>query len=101
MNDYVLEPLVPETASSTTSSLYMWRGSGIVLFGGYEDGRWVLARGWLEGDCLQHIRRWSFSAPIAFSSQVRRLVMEACENPLHARGEGHRALEWAELSSSR
>lgn len=76
--------------------LFMWRGAGIVLIGAYEDGRWVLARGWLAGDRLEHVRRWSFAQPIPFSGQVRRLVMEAMDDFSAARDEGFRALGWAE-----
>ncbi len=98
MNDYVF--LTARTASPAaardTAPMFMWRGAGIVLFGVHEDGRWVLARGWLAGDRLEHIRRWSFAQPIPFSGQVRRLVMEAQDDFALARDEGFRALAWAE-----
>ena len=77
----------------------MWRGDGIVLIGTHEDDRWVLARAWLQGDRLEHVRRWSFAQPIRFSGQVRRLVMEANDNVALARDEGLRALAWAEAAS--
>jgi hypothetical protein len=75
-------------------SLYMWRGHGIVLLGQYSEGRWVLARGWVTGDALEHVRRWSFSAPGPFAGQVRRLVAEASGDQLTARAESARALAW-------
>jgi hypothetical protein len=56
----------------------------------------VLARGWLAGDRLEHVRRWSFTQPIPFSGQVRRLVMEALDDFAVARDESFRALAWAE-----
>jgi hypothetical protein len=74
----------------------MWRGGGIVLIGEHEQDRWVLARAWLQGDRLEYVRRWSFAAPIPFSGQVRRLIMEADGDFALARDEGFRALAWAE-----
>jgi hypothetical protein len=99
MNDFVTESFAPETISSATQSLFLWRGNGIVLFGAQEENRWVLARGWLEGDRLAHVRRWSFATPIPFSGQVRRLVMEACGDSARAQHEGLRALAWSETVS--
>jgi hypothetical protein len=75
-------------------SLFMWRGHGIVLLGQYHDGRWVLARGWLAADALEHVRQWSFAAPGPFAGQVRRLVAEASGNQVAARDESARALAW-------
>ncbi len=51
-----------------------------------------------QGDRLEHVRRWSFTQPIPFSGQVRRLIMEANANFLLARDEGLRALAWAEAA---
>jgi hypothetical protein len=98
MNDFVFlsDHTAPASAARDAASLFMWRGAGIVLFGAYEEGRWVLARGWLAGDRLEHVRRWSFAQPIPFSGQVRRLVMEAQIDFTIAREEGFRALAWAE-----
>ena len=48
--------------------------------GQVENGRYVLARGWIENDRLTHVRRWSFATAEKFSGQVRRLVMEASGN---------------------
>lgn len=86
----------PPSVKREAAPLFMWRGAGIVLIGAYEEGRWVLARGWLAGDRLEHVRRWSFAQPIPFSGQVRRLVMEAMDDFAVARDEGFRALGWAE-----
>jgi hypothetical protein len=75
-------------------SLFMWRGHGIVLLGQHRDGRWVLARGWITADALEHVRQWSFAAPGPFAGQVRRLVAEASGDQGAAREEGARALAW-------
>jgi hypothetical protein len=90
-------PRVLSTAQTTL--LFMWRGSGIVLIGERDNDRWVLARGWLQGDRLEYVRRWSFAQPIPFSGQVRRLVMEASGDFGQARDEGLRALSWTEARS--
>ena len=87
---------VDASAKPGADSLFMWRGAEIILIGALEEGRWVLARGWLAADRLEHVRRWSFSQPIPFSGQVRRLVMEAHGDFTRAREEGSRALGWAE-----
>jgi hypothetical protein len=99
MHDPVTDPIVPLVSGETSASLFMWRGGGIVLFGERENGRWVLARAWLQGDRLEHVRRWSFAEPIPFSGQVRRLVMEAGSDLALARGEGERALAWTETAA--
>lgn len=99
MNDFATDSCVPATAGNATAMLFMWRGNGIVLLGTVEDGRWVLARSWLRGDRLEHVRRWSFAAPIPFSGQVRRLVQEASDDPARAQAEGLRALAWSEAIS--
>ncbi len=99
MNEPTIEPIAPHPAAAATASLFMWRGNGIVLIGSREEGRWVLSRAWLLGDRLQHVRRWSFTRPIPYSGQVRRLIMEANGNFLLARDEGLRALAWAEAAS--
>lgn len=77
-----------------TASLYMWRGHGIVLLGEFCDGRWILARGWVTGDALEHVRRWSFAAAGPFAGQVRRLVTEASGDQVTGRNESDRALAW-------
>ena len=99
MNEPVIDPIVLHPAATPNGSLFMWRGNGIVLIGAYEEGHWVLARAWLEGDRLQHTRRWSFTQPIPYSGQVRRLIMEANGDFQLARDEGLRALAWAEAAS--
>jgi hypothetical protein len=83
-----------QTPINEAGSLYMWRGNGIVLIGQRDEQRWVLARGWMTGDALEHVRRWSFSAPGPFAGQVRRLVAEATGNHVLARDESARALAW-------
>jgi hypothetical protein len=99
MSHSVDEPTAQTTYSVAPAALFMWRGAGIVLIGERENERWVLARGWLHGDRLENIRRWSFAQPIPFSGQVRRLIMDACGDFAHARAEGLRALDWAESIS--
>lgn len=99
MNDFLIEPIAPEMAGGATAMLFLWRGAGIVLYGAPEEDRWVLARGWLEGDRLQHIRRWSFAQPIPFSGQVRRLIMDATGDAALACREGLRALAWTKSVS--
>lgn len=98
MSDFVFQiyHAPPPSPARDAAPLFLWRGAGIVLIGAYEDGRWVLSRGWLAGDRLEHVRRWSFAQPIPFSGQVRRLVMEALDDFAVARDEGFRALGWAE-----
>lgn len=76
------------------NSLFMWRGHGIVLIGHYSDGSWVLARGWVTADALEHVRRWNFGAPESFAGQVRRLVAEATGNQAVACDQRARALAW-------
>jgi hypothetical protein len=99
MHDPVIDPMAPSQSDSATATLFMWRGAGIFLIGERADGRWVLARAWLRGDRLEHVRRWSFSQPIPFSGQVRRLVMDATTDFALAQDEGLRALAWSETVS--
>jgi hypothetical protein len=99
MNEPTITSIDLHPATSATTTLFMWRGNGIVLIGAREDGRWILSRAWLQGDRLQHVRRWSFTQPIPYSGQVRRLIMEANGNFALARDEGQRALAWAEAAS--
>jgi hypothetical protein len=98
MNEPTSESIALHRAATATGDLFMWRGNGIVLIGAREEGRWILARAWLHGDRLEHVRRWSFTQPIPYSGQVRRLIMEANGNFLLARDEGLRALAWAEAA---
>lgn len=88
-----------QSTAPSTSTLFLWRGAGIVLIGEREDDRWVLARGWMVGDRIDAVRRWSFDQPLRFSGQVRRLVLEACGDAGHAADESLRALNWTESHS--
>ncbi len=88
------------TLPETAEALFLWRGAGVILFGERQGDRWILARGWLHGDRLQDVRRWSFSQPIPFTGQVRRLILEACGDFSHARDEGHRALAWSQSTGT-
>jgi hypothetical protein len=99
MNEPPINPIALQPPATPTASLFRWRGNGIVLIGTREDDRWVLARAWLEDDRLQHVRRWSFTQPISYSRQVRRLIMEATGNVVLARDEALHALAWAEAAS--
>ena len=99
MHEIPTNPIAPLVPVESTAGLFTWRGGGIVLIGTQEDGHWVLARGWLQGDRLQHIRRWTFAQPIPFSRQVRRLVSDAHGGTTDAREAGLHALEWAEAAS--
>ena len=99
MNEPPINSIALHPPASPTASLFRWRGNGIVLIGTREDDRWVLARAWLEDDRLQHVRRWSFTQPIPYSRQVRRLIMEATGNVVLARDEAVHALAWAEAAS--
>jgi hypothetical protein len=96
MSEFVINPHARQLAETARDPLFMWRGAGIVLFGELDNGRWVLARGWLQGDRLEHIRRWSFAEPMRFSGQVRRLIADASGDIADARAQGQRALAWAE-----
>jgi len=100
MSERVDNPVATTAVADQATGLFMWRGAGIVLFGERKDGRFVLARAWLQGDRLEHVRRWTFAQPIPFSGQVRRLILEACGDHAEARAEGHRALAWAEHAPS-
>jgi hypothetical protein len=99
MNEPTINSIALHPATAPTVSLFRWRGNGIVLIGTHEDGRWVLARAWHQGDRLEYVRRWSFAQPIPFSGQVRRLITEANGNVALARDEGLRALAWTEAAS--
>jgi hypothetical protein len=99
MNEPIINSIALHPATSPTAGLFRWRGNGIVLIGTREGDRWILARAWLEGDRLQHVRRWSFTQPIPYSGQVRRLIMEATGNFVLARDEALHALAWAEAAS--
>lgn len=74
--------------------LFAWGGGGIVLLGELVDARWVLARGWHQGDRLSDVRRWSFTDPRAFAGQVRRLVHDATGDPAAGRRAAVAASAW-------
>ncbi|MGH2530778.1 MAG: hypothetical protein ACRDJW_00600 [Thermomicrobiales bacterium] len=77
-----------QTTVYLTDELFAWRGGPIVLFGERSDARWVLARGWPEGDRLTDVRRWQFDSRDRFVAQVLRLVRDATgreHDALHAR----------------
>jgi hypothetical protein len=75
--------------------LFAWRGGQVALFGERTDEHWVLARGWPEDDRLADIRRWYFSTPGAFATQVFRLVREATCNIAESERARDAALTWA------
>ena len=81
---------------AAASDLFAWSGGGIVLLAERAEERWVVARGWRQGDRLSDVRRWSFAHPRAFAGQVRRLACEATGDPTGARDLGDAALAWAE-----
>jgi hypothetical protein len=99
MNDFVVDPERSQTSFACEPPLFTWRGAEIVLFGIREADRFILARGWLQGDRLTDIRRWSFSDPVRFSGQVRRLVAETSVAPCEATAAGIGARAWTELDS--
>lgn len=87
-------------SDTSVESLFLWRGHGIVLLGQYENGRWILARGWKTADALEDVRRWSFADSGPFAGQVRRLVAEASGDERAARDERARALAWVATVSA-
>jgi len=100
MDSFSTEITSPAAPQGSTETLFMWQGGGILLLGERNGDRWVLARGWLLGDRLEYVRRWSFAQPIPFSGQVRRLVLEACGDFPQAREEGLRAHAWSQSAQS-
>jgi hypothetical protein len=77
-----------------TSALFAWRGGEIVLFGERSGEHWVLARGWRDADRLTDVRRWSFSTPERFVSQVRRLAWEAVSDAARSAAAAASASAW-------
>lgn len=65
-----------------------------MLLGDRVDARWVLARGWRQGDRLSDVRRWSFADPRTFAGQVRRLVHDATGDPADGRQAAAAASAW-------
>ena len=80
------------------TELFAWRGGTIVLLAERVAGRWVVARGWRQGDRLTDVRRWSFVSPRLLAGQVRRLAHEATGDATDARAAGSAALAWAEAA---
>ncbi|HET8523591.1 MAG TPA: hypothetical protein VFL82_10165 [Thermomicrobiales bacterium] len=78
-----------------SDALFAWRGGQVALLGERTDDHWVLARGWPEEDRLADIRRWYFSSPEAFATQVFRLVREATCNIAESTHVRDAALTWA------
>lgn len=76
-------------------ALFTWRGDEVVLFAEHAGDRWVVARGWLHGDRLVDVRRWTFSSPRDLMGQVRRLAREATGNTSLAAEAAASALAWA------
>ena len=84
-----------ETRADDSAGLFVWRAGETVLIGAREADRWVLARGWREGDRLTDVRRWRFVAPELFCRQVGRLVADAGVRDHDARDA---ARAWAGLA---
>ena len=83
------------TGGETTGTLFAWRGDEIVLFGERNGDAWILARGWVFGDRLVDVRRWTFGTPASLAGQVRRLAREATGNQTIAAAAAAAALDWA------
>jgi hypothetical protein len=79
-----------------TDDLFAWFGRHIVLIGEASQGRWIVARGWRQGDRLTDVRRWSFVEPCLFVRQFRRLSAEATEDAAVGRAVGALARDWIE-----
>jgi hypothetical protein len=77
-----------------TGTIYAWRGDEIVLFAERNDGAWILARGWLFGDRLTDVRRWTFGTAEALVGQVRRLARDATGNQTLAAEAAAAARDW-------
>ena len=101
MNNSPLPSSRPGISAQIDTDLYLWQGNGIVLLGQQEDGRFVLARGWIENDRLAHVRRWRFATLEQFAGQVRRLVMEASGDYQLAANERLVSLNWLASCQSR
>jgi hypothetical protein len=86
-----------ESAIAVSEALFAWRGREIVLLGEQNGDRWYLARGWRSGDRMTDVRRWSFSNPERFVTQVRRLVWEAAPDPARAAEAAAAAANWVML----
>lgn len=83
-----------------TAPIFAWSGGGVVLLGERAADRWVVARGWRQGDRLGDVRRWSFADPRAFAGQIRRLAAEASGDRAAAVSVGTAALAWTEIAGA-
>ena len=97
VDEYDRDHVPPDDRPLTTAAgpLFAWRDRTVVLLAERADNRWLLARGWLSGDRLLHVRRWSFPAAPALACQVRRLVREATDAPDQAGKASAALLAWA------
>jgi hypothetical protein len=86
-------------APPSVPDLFAWSGGGIVLLGERTADRWVVARGWCQGDRLTDVRRWFFADPRAFAGQIRRLAHDATGDHGAARAAAADALAWTSLSA--
>ena len=84
-----------ERGTDEREAIFTWRGGGVVLIAERSDSAWVVARGWLHGDQLTDIRRWSFSSSQLLAGQIRRLVREATRNHLDADAAVAEIVAWA------
>jgi len=75
--------------------LFAWRDRTVVLLAEQAGDRWIVARGWLAGDRLAHVRRWTFATAPALAGQIRRLVREATGDARHASSAAAEFLAWA------
>ena len=91
----------PHGARLADGGLFAWRGGEVVLLAQRSEGRWVVARGWREGDRLAHVRRWSFADPRGLAGQVRRLTLEASGAAAGSARSCGDALAWAASDGGR
>lgn len=78
----------------TRSELFTWSNGQIVLIVEREENGWIVARGWRNGDRLDHVRRWSFVTSRRVVGQVRRLVREASGDPAAADAAADDLVRW-------
>jgi hypothetical protein len=94
MSDLRAETALPRPLVCATDELFAWSGRGIVLLGELSEGRWIVARGWREGDRLTDVRRWSFAESQTFTRQFRRLTFDATDDVGLASLVGEAASDW-------
>ena len=94
----------PQQASSfdfcPEAGLFLWRSPSVVLMGQMEGDRWIVSRGWIRGDTLSHVRRWSFSSAAGLCTQIHRLAFEATASRPEAEAAGAAARTWASMTAS-